>query len=459
MTMPNQNSIFLFRNDLRLHDNPAFTLANGVSARLLCVFIVEPNWFRADQYQSAPMGVQRWRFMVESLVALDQALRIRGQKLHVLWGNSVAVLRSLLATGKFQRVIASESAGVYERQTLHQTQLLADELGLDNFQVVTAETNLLYRAEQLPFSLQELPKGFTGFRKKVERLVIDPPQEAPRHFAPRYTEVDEGIQSLYVRCSQIPKRYHLPMLEGYVHGGEMSGARQLQDYLFGSDAVATYKQTRNGMLHWYDSSKLSPWLANGCLSARQVAFSLKHYEQARIVNESTYWLLFELWWREYFHWHLLKYQTDLFRFGGTQNASPNTTFHPARFAKWCAGETPFPIVNACMKQLNKTGYLSNRGRQLVASCLINELQIDWRYGAAYFEQQLVDFDVAANWGNWQYLAGVGVDPRGTRGVGRHFDLAKQAAMYDPKGEFVKHWKGAESVGRLDDVDIVDWPVV
>lgn len=225
MTMPNQNSIFVFRNDLRLHDNPAFTLANGVSARLLCVFIVEPSWFRADQYQSAPMGVQRWRFMVESLVALDQALRIRGQKLHVLWGNSVAVLRSLLATGKFQRVIASESAGVYERQTLHQTQLLADELGLDNLQVVTAETNLLYRAEQLPFSLQELPKGFTGFRKKVERLVIDPPQEAPRHFAPRYTEVDEGIQSLYVRCSQIPKRYHLPMLEGYVHGGEMSGAR------------------------------------------------------------------------------------------------------------------------------------------------------------------------------------------------------------------------------------------
>ncbi len=114
-----------------------------------------------------------------------------------------------------------------------------------------------------------------------------------------------------------------------------------------------------------------------------------------------------------------------------------------------------------MRQLNQTGYMSNRGRQLVASCLVHELGLDWRYGAAYFETQLMDYDVGSNWGNWQYLAGVGANPRGSR----QFNLAKQAHTYDPKGEFVAKWCGT-ACGKLnalenltlDSVDIVDWPI-
>ena len=88
-----------------------------------------------------------------------------------------------------------------------------------------------------------------------------------------------------------------------------------------------------------------------------------------------------------------------------------------------------------MKQLSATGYLSNRGRQIAASCLINEMAGDWRYGAAWFASQLIDYDVAANWGNWQYLAGVGADPKG----GRHFNLAKQTEIYDADGSFQSRW--------------------
>ncbi|WP_371924928.1 FAD-binding domain-containing protein [Endozoicomonas sp. SCSIO W0465] len=129
-------------------------------------------------------------------------------------------------------------------------------------------------------------------------------------------------------------------------------------------------------------------------------------------------------------------------------------FYPERFQKWCAGNTPWPIVNACMKDLQATGYLSNRGRQLVASCFIHELGMDWRYGAAWFEQQLVDYDVGSNWGNWQYLAGVGADPRGCR----HFDLDKQARQYDPDGSYVKRWEGNKTY-PLDSVDAADWPIM
>ena len=120
--------------------------------------------------------------------------------------------------------------------------------------------------------------------------------------------------------------------------------------------------------------------------------------------------------------------------------------------------TAFPLVNACMRQLNQTGFMSNRGRQIVASCLVNELQLDWRYGAAYFETQLVDYDVSSNWGNWQYLAGVGADPRGLR----RFDINKQTEMYDPELHFIKKWCGEEytrisDANVIDSVDMVDWP--
>jgi deoxyribodipyrimidine photo-lyase len=150
----------------------------------------------------------------------------------------------------------------------------------------------------------------------------------------------------------------------------------------------------------------------------------------------------------------VKYATRLFAFSGISNRRPNTSFYPQRFKKWCAGTTPYPIVNACMKQLNSTGYMSNRGRQLVASCLVHELALDWRYGAAYMEQQLIDYDMASNWGNWQYLAGVGADPRGHR----RFNLAKQAQTYDPEGLFIERWQGNNADSTLDYTDAADWPV-
>ncbi len=119
-------------------------------------------------------------------------------------------------------------------------------------------------------------------------------------------------------------------------------------------------------------------------------------------------------------------------FQGISEHKPTTQFNNKRLVQWKNGETAYPIVNACMKQLNSTGYMSNRGRQIVASCFIHELGLDWRYGATYFEQQLID---GSNWGNWQYLAGVGADPRGCR----QFNLKKQTQQHDPKGEFIEKW--------------------
>ena len=182
---------------------------------------------------------------------------------------------------------------------------------------------------------------------------------------------------------------------------------------------------------------MSPWLASGCLSPRRLYQRLKRYEAEQGANDSTYWIYIELLWREYFQWYAAHHAQKLFLPGGITGTNPVYEFDAGRFAAWCAGETRWPLINACMKQLERTGYLSNRARQIAASVLINELELDWRAGAAWFERQLIDHDVASNWGNWQYIAGVGADPRG----GRHFSIEKQAHLFDADGSYVVRWLG------------------
>ena len=225
-------------------------------------------------------------------------------------------------------------------------------------------------------------------------------------------------------------------------GGETSAIEHLNSY-FESDAPSIYKETRNTLDDWTHSTKFSAWLANGSLSVKVLLNRLRQYEREMVANDSTYWIWFELLWREYFYWYADVHQKQLFTFQGISSHKPTTLYDnrsgkapkEQRLIQWQQGETAYPIVNACMKQLNSTGYMSNRGRQIVASAFIHELGLDWRYGATYFEQQLIDYDVASNWGNWQYLAGVGADPRGCR----QFNLSKQTQQHDPKNEFIDRW--------------------
>ena len=199
-----------------------------------------------------------------------------------------------------------------------------------------------------------------------------------------------------------------------------------------SDLPGSYKQVRNELLGWDHSTKLSPWLALGCVSPKQVMQALRRHEQQFGANESTYWIHFELLWREFFFWNAVKRGRVLFH-----NRRPQTfdDHMQQRFETWCQGQTGVGLIDACMRQLRQSGYLSNRGRQIAASYLIHEAAVDWRAGAAYFERHLLDYDVGSNWGNWQYIAGDGADPRG----GRYFNVDKQQRSHDPDGRFVKRW--------------------
>ena len=278
----------------------------------------------------------------------------------------------------------------------------------------------------------------------MEALDIDPPLMMPKHLPAPVEALTEESQGFAITDAE----------QSLFEGGERAALAQLEAY-FSSDRPAHYKHWRNELDGWSNSTKFSPWLANGNLSVRRLHKRLRDFEQEQVANESTYWIFFELLWREYFQWVARKLGHKLFSAQGVAKHKKQCCFYPERYQKWCHGNTPYPLVNALMNQLNQTGYMSNRGRQIVASCLVNELQLDWRFGAAYFEQQLIDYDVASNWGNWQYIAGVGMDPRG----GRHFNIDKQSRQFDPEGRFIRDWQGEVTAPQLDSVDAADWPIL
>ena len=225
-------------------------------------------------------------------------------------------------------------------------------------------------------------------------------------------------------------------------GGEQEALKRLESYSFESNALQEYKESRNGLLGEDYSSKLSLWLWNGCLSPRMIYWKVMQYEKEVKRNQSTYWLIFELIWRDYFKYIALKHGNRIFQLNGIGRSARQWEVDFERFEKWAKGETGIPFIDANMKELNKTGFMSNRGRQNVASFLSKELQLDWRMGAEYFESMLIDYDVASNYGNWMYVSGVGNDPRD-----RYFNIISQAKRYDAKGNFVKHW-----LTELDDLD-------
>jgi len=423
-----------FQNDLRLADNPALASAT-VADSLLCVYLLpKPRpWCNLRG-----LGPQRDRFLRESLQTLKVDLQAMGQDLMVLEGSPELVLPNLVHRFGIDRISTSDTPGWYEKKAIRFLEEKLPRL------LKIFRGPALFDSEQLPFSLEDLPHNFSPFRRKVEKLTIPGPLAKPAAFPPPPS----------AQFDAIPRAAASPHPGLPLPGGSAAGLRRLDQFLFQTHAIADYKQTRNDLDGLAGSSTLSPWLANGALSVRTVAHQIFRYEREHVANESTYWLYFELLWREFFHWRAVVDGKSLFKHTGRQGRRLLTTFEPRQFARWCAGDTDYPLVNALMRQLLATGWMSNRGRQIAASCLINELGLDWRYGAAFFEQQLIDYDVGSNYGNWQYLAGVGSDPRG----GRHFNLEKQAAQYDPDGLFTTKWGGFRPRQPEHVVDGADWPI-
>ncbi|NTS76268.1 DASH family cryptochrome [Catenovulum sp. SM1970] len=442
--MAHARGLFLFSNDLRVQDNQALALIASKVARLDCLYIINPNDYKPNRYTCQQKGHVPSQFLLESLHQLDEQLALFGQDLKVLTGDPLNIINRYIDEHQIDYVAMSRNSGVYEH---HFEQSLAYKLREQLISVDLVWQHTLFQSHQLPFELQSLPASFSAFRRKVEKVPLNISQSQKIVSLPQSISLRTPIPDL-TGFGITPNTDSLPF-----EGGCSAGLKHLNHY-FSTRAPSSYKETRNALDDWSSSTKFSPWLALGCVSVRQIWHLLAKYESQVEANDSTYWIKFELLWREYFHWYTAAHQNQVFKFSGLSDNKPLTSFNGERFAKWCAGNTPYPLVNAIMHQLNETGFISNRARQIAASCWINEMQGDWRYGAAYFQQQLIDHDVASNWGNWQYIAGVGADPRG----GRWFNLNKQTEQFDPDHRYIERWRGQVTDPNLDSVDIDDWPI-
>jgi deoxyribodipyrimidine photo-lyase len=425
--------LFLFDHDCRVQDNLAlYQLCQQVD-ELVCVYWLKPtSQFVARYSHTQPSAAQR-HFLRQTLDTLNQDLEHVGQRLIVLEGDLSThiqgYIEQLAAPQQcLSHIARTAHCGWYENQ---QWQVLQHRFPQLTF--LSEHHATLFAPEHLPFSLEHLPPSFTPFRQQVEHLNIavprsisqlPPPPKAVMQTLPPWA-LSLKNAGLTLQQAQTTVAVSKTFTQAKTH---------LHDY-FTTRAASEYKQTRNALTGHYFSTRFSAYLAHGSLGPRQIIQALKAYEDQHGANESTYWIFFELLWRDYFYYAALAKPRSLFFKGGAKQRQLDTEFDAHRFNQWCEGKTEYPLVNALMNELAVTGWMSNRGRQIVASCLVNELGLDWRYGAAYFEQCLIDYDVASNWGNWQYIAGVGADPRG----GRHFSIEKQTSLYDPQGHYIKTW--------------------
>lgn len=453
--------LFWFRDDLRLQANELLARALGENDELLCVYIHDPRLFQKTCIGLPRLGWHRRRFLKETLADLNNNLRSIQLELVELWGEPEDVIPRLAEECSIDTVYFSRECGL-EEQTIENMLRAKLDSGV---RCISQWSCFLVRPENLPLQISEIPDVYSDFRRHVERsgiqslvdrLTSDVSQSGARPRTPRVAlraeyKIASGISTQFsgpewwkplpeemVILDRVAEPKGPVAKMELMRGGEKIGRGRVEDYIFKTRSIGTYYQTRNGLLSVSDSTLFSPWLANGSLAAQWIYSQVTEYERQNGASKDSYWVVVELLWRDFFKFMLLKHKAHFFHPAGLQKKVVHTGVRRNEeegLAKLLAAETDEPFVNANMRELIQTGFMSNRGRQNVASYAIHHLNIPWIKGAWMFESLLVDYDVASNWGNWAYLAGVGNDPRGVR----IFDVRKQQEMYDPQGEYTAAW--------------------
>ncbi|SDU36311.1 DASH family cryptochrome [Halopseudomonas salegens] len=428
-------TLLWFKQDLRLHDN---TLLADLDLTQPClpVYCLDPAQFIADEHGMRRCGARRAQHLLASLDALDAGLRTLGSPGLLLLQQAPEQALPQLCRELNVGLLRTHSE--YAPEELKRLQQIAGQLP-DHCRLQQVQDNRLFALESLPFSLERMPQVFTRFRNQIERQLPEPSESRARQRMGPWPRVAINLRQAWPTLSQLGLEQPVaePRSALPPGAGEAAALDWLNQYLWRDRSVRHYKETRNGLLGRDFSSKLSPWLAHGSLSVRHVWRELRRHEAEHGANDSTYWLGFELLWREFFRLSLQQHGAAWFRLRGLSEHKP-CAHRDERFEQWRNGRTGNDFVDACLHELNGSGFLSNRGRQIAASYLVHELQQDWRLGAAWFEQQLIDYEVGSNWGNWAYIAGVGHDPRG----GRRFNVQEQATRHDPEGAYVHTWLAA-----------------
>jgi deoxyribodipyrimidine photo-lyase len=407
-----RTTLWWIRRDCRLEDNQALQAAPAAGETIVPVFILDPALL-----SSGYVGDKRTAFLLGSLRELDKGLRQRGSYLVIRHGKPLEELTALAGESKAGRIFAERDLSPYARQ---RDACIVEHLPLELVDGVSLHLpDLVHRADGSPYTVYTPSK-----RRWLELAVPGPESLIP---APGHIPTPPGIDSL-----PIPDR---PILPGTVpfRPGEKGAQRRLEAFVR-SDVeapISRYAERRDRM-DIEGTSGLSPYLRFGMISIRQVILAAL---EAQSSPGAAVWLN-ELIWREFYIsilYHFPQVLRQSFRPAYDGIAWRNREDH---FAAWCHGERGYPVVDAAMRQLVRSGWMHNRARMFVASFLIKDLLIDWRWSERYFMQHLVDGDPAANNGGWQWTAGTGTD---AAPYFRIFNSVLQGKKFDPRGDYVREW--------------------
>ena len=421
-----RKSIYWFRKNLRLRDNPSLFNAIKDNDEIIFIYIIDLQTYNPNGLDIHEIGDFRKKFIMESVSDLEKNLKSKKIHLHVFEGDKFKILEEIRSSHGIDTIYCSKEVGWYEEE---------DEKKLinKNFELIMSEDPHLIEESELPFNQDDLPLIFTPFRKKVEK------NSKIRNEVSELPIVNKAIVNTelkFLSKIEVNNIINHSNTAYPFEGGEKNALERLKSYLWESHNIAKYKETRNGLIGTEYSSKFSAYLSTGSISPVTIYHEIKKFEREVKKNSSTYWLIFELMWREFFRYVAKKGKKNIFMINGINGNIFNRNFNSDinLFKKWCDGKTGQEFIDANMVELNSTGFMSNRGRQNVASYLINELDLNWTWGAAYFESKLIDYDVASNWCNWMYMAGVGNNVRNWA-----FNPSKQSEMYDKAGKFRSLW--------------------
>ena len=415
-----------FRNDLRIRDQHSLSRAIATHDRVIAVYHLPEHWLQPTQWGFKKMESFRAAFLLQTLAQLQKDLSKLNISLWVKVGRLGALLKELQETYNITAIYGQKE---WTQEELDDNVLIPAEI-----EKYWSYDQFLFHPYDITMQVADIPDVFTVFRKKCEKYVkIRLPLPIPPSMP---------IENLLTSVPELPtlcglgyeninedKRTAIPF-----KGGEQAAWERLIKYFWNTNQLSCYKKTRNGLLGKNYSSKFSLWLAFGSISPVSIYHEVKKYEKEVKKNDSTYWLIFELIWRDYFKYISMKHGNAIFKLGGLLQKDQSWKTNQKYVQQWIDGTTPEPFVNANMRELALTGFMSNRGRQNVASFFAKEWHLDWRIGAAYFEAMLIDYDIHSNYGNWMYNAGVGNDPRD-----RKFNVAWQAERYDPNNKYQKTW--------------------
>ena len=424
-------NILWFGNDLRIRDNESLFNVMQEDLPFLAVYIFDESFFNSTQYGFKKIGKFRTKFLLETVLDLEDNLKQKNIPFLKKFGQTQDVFKQISEDFEVEKIFCQGEWTKEEIELQNQIkQLFPDVKWVKSYSQILLEPNFVKE------KLDKIPLLFTTFRQKIEKDF-----KIRNEFDSEQLVYNKSIVDLKINSDDITLKT-LSFDDFEMHhstafpfsGGETEGLQRLNNYFFETKNLSHYKETRNGLIGEDYSSKFSAWLANGSLSAVSILHEIKKYEAKFGSNESTYWLVFELLWREFFKYASMQFRDKIFQQNGILERDYEFMSDENVINQWINGEIDSDFINSNMLEIKNTGWMSNRGRQNVASYFCKILKQDWRIGAAYFEEMLLDYDVHSNYGNWMYLAGVGNDPRS-----RTFNAEKQAEQYDSEHKYRNLW--------------------